>query len=720
MTPRRIGTAAPDAAARGAVRQASVAGPASTAGALPGVRSKPSAGGPDWGGRTLLQLQRERGNRYVGRLIDHARAGTSAPPMIQAKLMLGPPGDRYEREADQVARQVTRGATLPGAAPAGGGRAMPVPDIQRVRGAGALDSDALRGIEGTRGGGHPLPDHVRRPMEQALGADFGGVRLHTDARADQLTRSVRAQAFTTGQDIFFRHGQYHPSGPGREVLAHELTHVVQQGGPLAAPGSGLVQRRMGFEFETNVEVRGTFRAPWPQPQQGQPAGQGQAAAPGQAAAQGQRGQQGQRGGRGRQGQQGRGGQQRQQGRQGQGQQGRGQQGQGQQGQPGQRQRQPDWRASIGLFDDEEEFYRPAGAQWKIVPDTGRMEFVTDPLDTLVQLQAACTQIENFINGLQNVPRERDIRATNPGTWTAPATARNGYTVHVGADVDFGRNATEVDWYGQPQVSVGVLTQRVSRFFAQARDTNQLLAGLQGQINLLVNTPQEPPMPTKGVPAGVQDMTQLMASWNTKLLSGKLVARESFREANRLVAAHAPQLAGVEKDKLRSLWTLMRGYWNRLKTYTTTGEYIKSYVTAMARTDFHSFYSDLSPAGQQAFQAGIDDFAPQGGTEMIAGTGITLRRWYTSVFNPEPGSTNTAPGGNPRNVDLLSAQVSATNEALATATNKSMGQLPLDTTGGPARAVFELRRITPGARIPIRFMFPHVITPIFNLVTRSEQ
>lgn len=106
--------------------------------------------------------------------------------------------------------------------------------------------------------------------------------------------------------------------------------------------------------------------------------------------------------------------------------------------------------------------------------------------------------------------------------------------------------------------------------------------------------------------------------------------------------------------------------------------------------------------------------------MIAGTGITLRRWYLSVINPELGSTNTAPGGNPRNVDLLSAQVSGSNEALATATNKSMGQLPLDPTGGQARAVFELRRITPGARIPIRFMYPHVIVPVFNLVGRVEQ
>lgn len=77
-------------------------------------------------------------------------------------------------------------------------------------------------------------------MERALGADFGGVRVHTDERADALNRSLRARAFTTGADIFFRRGAYDPASPGgREVLAHELTHVVQQQG---MPAGMVVQR----------------------------------------------------------------------------------------------------------------------------------------------------------------------------------------------------------------------------------------------------------------------------------------------------------------------------------------------------------------------------------------------------------------------------------------------------------------------------------------------
>nr|WP_263012694.1 DUF4157 domain-containing protein [Laspinema sp. D3d] len=70
---------------------------------------------------------------------------------------------------------------------------------------------------------------LREPMEREFGADFGGVRVHTGAQADALSRSIQAKAFTTGQDVFFRQGAYEPcSSGGQELLAHELTHVVQQ------------------------------------------------------------------------------------------------------------------------------------------------------------------------------------------------------------------------------------------------------------------------------------------------------------------------------------------------------------------------------------------------------------------------------------------------------------------------------------------------------------
>jgi hypothetical protein len=86
-------------------------------------------------------------------------------------------------------------------------------------------------INGSRGGGQPLPDGVRGSMESKFGQDFGGVRVHTGAGSAGAARSLNAQAFTTGQDIHFGAGQYRPGTPaGDKLLAHELTHTVQQTG----------------------------------------------------------------------------------------------------------------------------------------------------------------------------------------------------------------------------------------------------------------------------------------------------------------------------------------------------------------------------------------------------------------------------------------------------------------------------------------------------------
>jgi outer membrane protein OmpA-like peptidoglycan-associated protein len=84
-------------------------------------------------------------------------------------------------------------------------------------------------INGSRGYGQPLGNNVSTSMAQAFGTDFSGVRIHTDGESDQLNQALRAKAFTTGQDIYFRSGEYAPgSRDGQELLAHELTHVVQQ------------------------------------------------------------------------------------------------------------------------------------------------------------------------------------------------------------------------------------------------------------------------------------------------------------------------------------------------------------------------------------------------------------------------------------------------------------------------------------------------------------
>jgi len=91
------------------------------------------------------------------------------------------------------------------------------------------------GIQGARGAGQPLDHGLRAHMEPAFGADFGGVRVHTDTRAHTLNTALSARAFTTGQDVFFRAGEYNPAtSGGQELIAHELTHVVQQAGAVQA------------------------------------------------------------------------------------------------------------------------------------------------------------------------------------------------------------------------------------------------------------------------------------------------------------------------------------------------------------------------------------------------------------------------------------------------------------------------------------------------------
>lgn len=85
-------------------------------------------------------------------------------------------------------------------------------------------------LDASKGGGAPLPESARHPMEQALGFDFSSVRIHTDAGAARMSQSIQAKAFTHGSDIYFNQGGYAPENrEGQRLLAHELVHTVQQG-----------------------------------------------------------------------------------------------------------------------------------------------------------------------------------------------------------------------------------------------------------------------------------------------------------------------------------------------------------------------------------------------------------------------------------------------------------------------------------------------------------
>jgi hypothetical protein len=178
-------------------------------------------------GDTLLALQSAYGNHYVQQVVRRARTG----PVIQAKLAVGPAGDRYEREADRVAQQVVHGAPRD--------RAATVTSRHGAEGQ-AVATGVVQAIQRERGRGQPLPERLRARMEQALGTDLRGVRFHNDAQADQLNWMLRSRAFTAGQEVFLRRGEADLSTrSGRALIAHELTHVVQQAG-----GAPVIQRQL--------------------------------------------------------------------------------------------------------------------------------------------------------------------------------------------------------------------------------------------------------------------------------------------------------------------------------------------------------------------------------------------------------------------------------------------------------------------------------------------
>ncbi len=224
---------------------------------------------------------KSRGRRHEGQ---HAHVKSVLHGRrIQPKLSVGQPNDKYEQEADRVAEQVMR---MPVAQPGSISSADHSPPgnpnphsgtIQRACAACAAEQDHLQraplptqmpllqrqemedeepflqtkqasdaspgiqpGVEAKiaalRGGGQPLPASERAFFEPRFGQDFSQVRVHTDAAAATSAHAVKALAFTVGSDVVFGTGKYAPgTGTGRRLIAHELTHVIQQNGPRHTP-----------------------------------------------------------------------------------------------------------------------------------------------------------------------------------------------------------------------------------------------------------------------------------------------------------------------------------------------------------------------------------------------------------------------------------------------------------------------------------------------------
>jgi hypothetical protein len=224
--------------------------------------------------RSLLRFQSAAGNHAVQRV-------------MQRKLAINRPGDRYEQEADRIADQVMR---------------MPAPQLQRACSCGGACASCSAGLEDTdehvqtkrvdahamadatvppivddvlTSPGKPLDAATRSYFEPRFGVDLSTVRVHTDARAAESARAVNALAYTVGRDVVFGSGGFAAGTPDRQhLLADELAHVMQQS---TMRPSGVVQRQAGgggaaggaapggHPAGFHVKYTGCARAPYTQP-----------------------------------------------------------------------------------------------------------------------------------------------------------------------------------------------------------------------------------------------------------------------------------------------------------------------------------------------------------------------------------------------------------------------------------------------------------------------
>lgn len=177
------------------------------------------------GFRTDRQPAAQRYAEYAGHLVSLQRHPISGH-VANAVMTMIPQGERpaLQRAVDEVlqreAIQRQQDET-----------ALNLHTLQRQL--AELDEQATQPvferIQARRGAGNPLPEAVQRHLEQGLNHDLSGVRIHDDAEADKLAKGMNAIAFTTGKDIYFQSGKFNPNTQaGIELLAHEVTHTVQQ------------------------------------------------------------------------------------------------------------------------------------------------------------------------------------------------------------------------------------------------------------------------------------------------------------------------------------------------------------------------------------------------------------------------------------------------------------------------------------------------------------
>lgn len=155
---------------------------------------------------------------------------------IQTKLAIGQPGDKYEQEADLMADKVVQKLENP--SPSKNGSVMRKPIFESENDSMIQTKSIENQLKASKGRGKPMAKGVRSNMESAFGADFSNVKVHTDNASIQMNQDLNSKAFTNASHVYFNSGEYNTSSKaGKRLLAHELTHVIQQ-----RKGNSIVQK----------------------------------------------------------------------------------------------------------------------------------------------------------------------------------------------------------------------------------------------------------------------------------------------------------------------------------------------------------------------------------------------------------------------------------------------------------------------------------------------
>jgi hypothetical protein len=184
-----------------------------------------------------MKFERSTSNNESSTL--HPASHTSRNGLsIQRKLSIGAVNDPLEYEADAMADKVLRmpeqnfiQCKCASCEEEEKAQRKPAESFLQKKSfeANSVSDIVANKIQSTKGGGSVLPEATKSFMERRFGADFSNVKIHTGSYASQLSKDLNAQAFTVGNDIYFNEGKYQPeSNDGKHLLAHELTHTLQQ------------------------------------------------------------------------------------------------------------------------------------------------------------------------------------------------------------------------------------------------------------------------------------------------------------------------------------------------------------------------------------------------------------------------------------------------------------------------------------------------------------